>query len=230
MKKSILSIVSLLVASAIFMPCTFISASAAEFTSGDVDGDGMLSASDSLAILRYSVWLENFTDAQKRAADINGDGKIDSLDALFTLRSSVGIPDGEPIEEENLEDQYRYTILNFINAERAKVNARPLELDDRLCEVAVTRTDEISRPNCFAHTRPDGRPWDTILDENRIDWRRNGESIAACKSAERACELWINSPGHRQNMLNPEYGKIGIGHVYNENSAYGNYWVTDFTN
>ena len=60
---------------------------------GDVDGDGLITANDSLLVLRYSVKLEDFDEDTLRLADVNGDGNVDSFDSLVILRYSVGIKD-----------------------------------------------------------------------------------------------------------------------------------------
>jgi uncharacterized protein YkwD len=63
------------------------------------------------------------------------------------------------------------------------------------------------------------------------NWTTVAENIAAGTSmdtAQEAFDAWVNSPGHRANMLNPNITQIGIGMAYNATSTYGYYWTTDF--
>ncbi|NLY44129.1 MAG: hypothetical protein GX066_09245 [Clostridiaceae bacterium] len=65
---------------------------------GDVNGDGEIAAGDAILVLRNTVGLITFTDAQKIAADVNGDGEIAAGDAILILRYTVGLIDKFPVE------------------------------------------------------------------------------------------------------------------------------------
>lgn len=115
-------------------------------------------------------------------------------------------------------------VLRLVNAERAKVGARPLRLSRDLMNAAGIRAEEISRH--FAHVRPDGSSCFTVLrDRNRL----LGENIGAgVSTAGAAVDMWMHSEGHRSNILNKNYTELGIGHIYKPNSSYGHYWVQMF--
>lgn len=228
MKKALFSIVSILVVLSVFLPCSIVSAAADEVLLGDVDGDGALTAVDSLIILRYSVKLEKLSENQIKLADTNNDNNVDASDALIVLRVSVGLLSGD-LQSNGAAVDYSAILLNYINDERIKVNAEPLTLDETLCEISNKRAEEISRKNSFSHTRPDGSRWQTMLDEYNVGWHYNGENIGAAPTAEYVFELWMNSDGHRRNILNKNFSKLGVGYYFNDNSEYGHYWVLNFT-
>ena len=119
-------------------------------------------------------------------------------------------------------------MLDAINRERAKVGASPLVLDEKLCEVAQVRAQELVQS--FSHTRPDGSDCYSALIEMNVNYRSAGENIAAGQTTvDSVMECWMNSSGHRANILDQRYRKIGIG-LYRTNSGYGWHWVQTFTN
>ena len=64
----------------------------------------------------------------------------------------------------------------------------------------------------FSHTRPDGRSFSTVLAEYNVSYRASGENIAAGqRTPSEVMNGWMNSPGHRANILGNQFGKVGIG-------------------
>ncbi len=115
-------------------------------------------------------------------------------------------------------------VLRLVNAERAKVGARPLRLSRDLMNATNIRAEEISRH--FAHERPDGSSCFTVLrDRNRLLAENIGAGVS---TPEAAVDMWMHSDGHRSNILNKNYTELGIGHIYKSNSSYGHYWVQMF--
>ena len=90
----------------------------------------------------------------------------------------------------------------------------------------------MAKANQLSHTRPNGStPYD-LMTQYGICYSYAGENIAytggRAVSAKKAAEMWYNSPGHRENMLRKEYGKIGVGIAVTE---YGEVYYTQlFTN
>ena len=81
----------------------------------------------------------------------------------------------------------------------------------------------------FSHTRPDGRDFSTALSEAGASFRASGENIAyGQRSAEQVMDVWMNGAGHRANILNPGYSRIGIGHVKDSRGV--DHWVQLFLN
>ncbi|MBP3857371.1 MAG: chitobiase/beta-hexosaminidase C-terminal domain-containing protein [Ruminiclostridium sp.] len=117
------------------------------------------------------------------------------------------------------------TIVALVNSEREKAGLSPLALNDQLCEVAQKRAEEVSA--VFSHNRPDGSSCFNAIDESGFPYLAAGENIAAGQSdGTDVMNSWMNSSGHRANILSSAFGKIGIG-CYNSNGV--KYWVQIFT-
>ncbi|MBR1645275.1 MAG: hypothetical protein IJ685_00715 [Selenomonadaceae bacterium] len=122
------------------------------------------------------------------------------------------------------EESFAVEVLNLVNIERAKVGAPPLRLAGDLQQAADIRAREIIQ--LFSHTRPDGSDCFTVL---RNRGRACGENIAAGHgTAAETVEQWMNSEGHRENILDPRYRELGVGYAYEDYSTYHHYWVQLF--
>lgn len=118
-------------------------------------------------------------------------------------------------------------VLALVNAQRARVGLGSLSLDPEASKAAGVRAREIQIS--FSHTRPDGRDFSTALSEAGASFRASGENIAyGQRSAEQVMDVWMNSAGHRANILNPGYSRIGIGHVKDSRGV--DHWVQLFLN
>ena len=81
----------------------------------------------------------------------------------------------------------------------------------------------------FSHTRPNGTSFATAIREQGISYRTAGENIAyGQRSPEEVVEAWMNSEGHRANILNANFNKIGVGYYQNNRGV--KYWSQEFTN
>ena len=121
---------------------------------------------------------------------------------------------------------YVLRVVELVNEERAKAGLNPLTLQKDITEAAQVRA--IETVTSFSHTRPDGRHFTTALNEAGVSYRGAGENIAwGQKTPEQVMNGWMNSAGHRANILNAKYTSIGIG--YYQNSAGVNYWSQLFT-
>ena len=124
---------------------------------------------------------------------------------------------------------YVSRVLELVNEERAKEGLGPLKLDEDLCAVAQMHCEDMVKRDFFDHINPDGKsPFDRMKDYG-ISYMAAGENIACGqRSPEEVVDSWMNSPGHRANILSKAFGKIGIG--YAEGGTYGTYWAQCFTN
>lgn len=123
-------------------------------------------------------------------------------------------------------ESMRQGVLELVNAARAENGKSPLTLNSALCDVAQLRADETVKS--FSHTRPNGTSCFTAIDEAGISYRTVGENIAAGQSTPASVmNSWMNSEGHRANILNGDFSSIGIGYV-KASSGYGHYWVQMF--
>ncbi|SDO11132.1 CAP domain-containing protein [Alkalicoccus daliensis] len=109
-----------------------------------------------------------------------------------------------PIEEE---------ILKLTNEERAAEGIDPLEFHSELREVAMVKAEDMHINNYFAHESPEhGDPFQMILEAG-ITFRNAGENIAYGQpSAEEVIKEWMESPGHRENIMNENYTHLGVGY------------------
>lgn len=120
-------------------------------------------------------------------------------------------------------------VVALINNERAAIGIGGVASDSSLDALAQIRAQEIV--STFSHTRPDGRPCFSVFDDGGIVYSAAGENIAAgYASASDVMSGWMESPGHRANILNASYGKVGIGLYTVPGDAYTYYWVQLFTN
>ena len=116
-------------------------------------------------------------------------------------------------------------VLDLVNKERAKVGARPLRLSSELQSAAMLRAREITQ--VMSHTRPNGRSCMTVL---KNQWGAGENTAGGNETPEEVVECWMNSPGHRQNILYPRFNKLGVGYCYDPNGVggYQHYWVQLF--
>ena len=121
--------------------------------------------------------------------------------------------------------QYAQKVVDLVNAERAKEGLSPVSVNTKLENAAQTRAQEIV--TSFSHTRPNGSSFGTAIKAAGVSYNACGENIAyGQKSPEAVMNAWMNSSGHRANIMNPNFKYIGVGY-YQTNGV--NYWVQEFT-
>ena len=127
------------------------------------------------------------------------------------------------------QGDYKAQVVAIMNQERANAGVGGISQNASLDAVAQIRAQEIALS--FSHTRPNGTSCFTVLDEGGIAYMTAGENIAAgYGDPASVMSGWMNSPGHRANILNGSFGQVGIGYYTDPNSGYGTYWVQIFTN
>lgn len=115
------------------------------------------------------------------------------------------VSDAMPVPELEAE------MLQMLNAARAEAGLGPLEMDPELVAVARQHSQDMFARGYFAHTNPDGQnPFDRIRAGN-IPYLVAGENLAHASTLSIAHNGLMNSPGHRANILRPEFGRVGIG-------------------
>ena len=108
-------------------------------------------------------------------------------------------------------DSMIYEVLTHTNIARAEKGLPALTLDSKLTEQACVRAAEMAASGVLSHTRPNGQPWSSVFDLNGFHGSR-GENIAmGYTSAKEVCDGWKNSEGHYENMINRDYGYMGVG-------------------
>lgn len=130
-----------------------------------------------------------------------------------------------PDETPDAGNTYAQQVVALVNIERRKEGLSPLTIDEKLTAAADIRSGEIQ--TTFSHTRPNGSSFSTALKEAGAVYKRSGENIAwGQKTPEEVVKAWMNSAGHRANIMNKNYSRIGVSHV--KNAAGTSYWVQLF--
>lgn len=156
----------------------------------------------------------------------------------FLLASSLHAANGSAVADESFslsgspcldqksaspQKEFIEQICVLTNQARTSRKLRPLTLSASLSQVAQLHAEDMSKRGYFSHTSLNGdSPFDRI-GRAQIKFRSAAENIARGHTTpSKTIRGWMNSPGHRRNILGPSYGKIGIGY-------YDNHWVQVFT-
>lgn len=121
-------------------------------------------------------------------------------------------------------DAYEKQVVELVNAERTKRGLKALTMNWELSRVARYKSQDMHDKGYFSHTSPTyGSPF-TMIRNFGISYRTAGENIARGYTSPRAVvDGWMNSSGHRANILNESFTQIGVGYV-----ASGHYWTQMF--
>ena len=197
MKKLITTAMALALASA----CT-LSASALSHTV--VKGDTMWK----LAV-KYEVGTSEIVGANPQISNPN----------LIYPGQVLTIP-----ELDSAVTAYEAEVIRLVNVERAKQGLKALTANWELSRVARYKSQDMVDNKYFAHNSPTyGTPFQMIKNFG-ISFRTAGENIAyGQRTPQAVVNAWMNSSGHRANILNASYTQIGVGYV-----AKGNYWTQMF--
>lgn len=129
--------------------------------------------------------------------------------------------DSQKADNLSFEEQ----VVALVNEQRAANGLQPLTLNSALSNAARAKSQDMHDNHYFAHESPTyGSPFE-MLASFGISYRAAGENIAmGYATPEAVMNAWMNSSGHRANILNASYTQIGVGYV-----ADGNYWTQEFT-
>ncbi|AHN21939.1 hypothetical protein FCT18_05040 [Lysinibacillus sphaericus] len=119
---------------------------------------------------------------------------------------------------------FEQEVVKLTNAERTKAGLKALQTDDKLMAAAREKSQDMQSKKYFSHTSPTfGSPFDRMKALG-ITYKSAGENIAqGQRSPQEVVQAWMDSPGHRANILNANYTHIGVGYVKS-----GNYWTQQF--
>lgn len=117
-------------------------------------------------------------------------------------------------------------VVRLVNLERQKAGLKPLIIDSELSKVARLKSEDMKNKNYFSHTSPTyGTPFD-MLQQFNITYKRAGENIAkGQKTAQEVVQAWMNSEGHKRNILSKSFTHIGVGYAKRGNTPY---WTQQF--
>ncbi|MEH7072920.1 CAP domain-containing protein [Neobacillus drentensis] len=144
--------------------------------------------------------------------------------AQTTAPEPEAVKQPSPTQTTSTVSAYEQKLVDLTNQERAKNGLPALKVDTTLSKMAHEKSRDMSVNGYFSHTSPTyGSPFD-MMKKYGISYRYAGENIAmGQRTPEEVVKAWMNSEGHRKNILSPNYNYIGVGYV-----AQGNYWTQEF--
>ena len=180
------------------------SATAAGLSHTVVRGDTMWK----LAV-KYQIGTQEIIDANPEVSDPN----------LIYPGQVLRIP-----QIDSTVSSFEREVVRLVNEERAKNGLKPLQENWELSRIARYKSQDMVDNRYFSHTSPTyGTPFQMIRAFG-LTYRTAGENIAyGQRTPQAVVNAWMNSSGHRANILNPSYTQIGVGYVAN-----GNYWTQMF--
>lgn len=151
----------------------------------------------------------------------------DGSTGTSTDGESAGDSANNESEGRQAESTQAEAILKLVNQERQKAGVPALKLSSKLTEVANTKAKDMADKNYFSHESPTyGSPFE-MLKKFGVNYSYAGENIAAGqKNAEEVMNSWMNSSGHKANILNKNYTELGVG--FYRGGQYGTEWVQLF--
>jgi len=176
---------------------------------------------------KASIEINNhITDAIKPSVD---NSENDQNSNQNTTKQETTTP--SKVENNNSNSSvssYEKQVVDLVNAERAKNGLSALTLDSSVSNVARTKSKDMATNNYFSHTSPTYGGAGDMLKQFGIKYTAYGENIASGqKTPQEVVTAWMNSSGHRANILASDFTKIGVG--YATDSSGKAYWTQMFT-
>ncbi len=182
-------------------------------------------ASPALAMVRHRVVKGDTMWKLSRAYGV-------SLQSVIDANPQVQNPDliypddilNIPEDDEDSLSEYELEVVRLVNVYRSNAGLKPLLADAELSYIARLKSQDMCDKKYFSHTSPTyGSPFQMMKDFG-VSYRSAGENIAmGQRTPSEVVTAWMNSPGHRANILNSSFRRIGVGYV-----SAGNYWTQMF--
>ncbi|WP_433942966.1 CAP domain-containing protein [Paenibacillus sp. SN-8-1] len=214
-----------------------------------VVGTGAASAADNTTTVNYKVWTystnQSFTTQGfswdsflQQFRNLNNQGttkvqtgtgnqtgsntKTNTTNTTTNQAQTNSQTKTNTTQASNSQSAYADQVVTLVNQERAKAGVKPLAADKALAAMALDKAKDMYSKGYFDHTSPTyGSPFD-MMNSYGIHYTYAGENIAkGQKDPAEVMKAWMNSPGHKQNILSPNYTKIGVAYYNGE-------WVQEF--
>lgn len=197
-------LITLLCMAALLLPALLPGAAAAPATHTVVSGDSLWKIA-----VKYEIGLSEIKNANPQ---------IENYDLIYPGQV-INLPSADPTAA-----AYEQEVIRLVNGLRQENGLKPLIYDWELSRVARYKSQDMKDNRYFSHTSPVyGTPFQMIKSFG-ISYRSAGENIARGYATPQAVvNGWMNSSGHRANILNPDYTHIGVGYV-----SGGSYWTQMF--
>ncbi len=175
------------------------------------------------------TFVASTTLFEHRLNDVFGGAIQETLNVLTVKPESDETVDLKfTVENPTVDVKAEEELLALLNQERVEAGLKPLVVDKRLRELARDYSRDMLQRGYFSHYNPEGKsPFDR-MEEYGISYTYAGENLALAPSVELAHQGLMNSPGHRANILSPNFGTIGIGVM--SGGIYGKMFSQEFTN
>lgn len=173
--------------------------------------------------------IESASVAEKPFTSIFGPIAKQSLTFLTITpeeKGSIDLEFTQPEYSVDVESERQMVVM--VNEERAKEGIKPLELDLRLVEVGRAHSKDMFERGYFSHFSPEGEDVGDRLNESGVYYTFAGENLALAPNVNRAHSGLMDSPGHRRNILDPAFARVGIGVI--DGGVYGKMFTQVFTN
>lgn len=188
----------------------FPSSSGSSFASSSTSSSS--SAASSSSSTSSSQPASSASGSAASSSGMNEENSPSSSTASSSASSSAGSSSGTVSIA-----AYQREVLRLVNIERQKAGVAPLTMDNTaLTAAAMKRAEELEK--LFEHTRPDGSDCFTVLKEYKVPFPSArsycaGENIAyGQRTPAEVVNAWMNSPGHRANILKDRFSQIGVGY------------------
>lgn len=157
--------------------------------------------------------------------DNNEDNNQDNNINIPQQKPEITVPDNDTNDEitnNTYISKAEQEVVNLVNQERQKAGLKPLEIDIKTSNVARLKAEDMKKKGYFSHTSPTyGSPFD-MLKQFGVTYKTAGENIAkGQRTPQQVVNAWMNSEGHKRNILSKSFTHIGVGNT-------SNYWVQMF--
>ena len=161
-------------------------------------------------------------------ASVSSEGKVKAKkNGTATITATIGENEYTCKVTVNKANSQEEKVLEIANKKRAAKGLNALTLDPALQKAAKARAKETVKKN--SHDRPNGKKFYTILGSYHVTYHACGENIAqGYTNAKKVMNAWMHSSGHKANILDSSYSRIGIGLYKAPNTKYKYYWVQLF--
>ena len=193
----------------------------APFIAADANRDGAIGSDDARLILRAAVKLEDPADWGREKQDEPEKEEPSEPENEEPTEPEKEEPSGQ---ENDPAAAFEQEVIRLVNEERAKQNLPALTENKTLSSLARLKSQDMHDKGYFDHTSPTYGSMEDMLGKAGVRWGAIGENIAmGQRTPQQVVDAWMNSPGHRANILNAAYQQIGVGYC-----AQGNIWTQMF--
>ncbi|MCM3804738.1 CAP domain-containing protein [Streptomyces sp. DR7-3] len=162
--------------------------------------------------------------AHARSHSATPEGSPSATSAGSPSATSAGSPSATPAGSPSAAATDQQEVVDLVNSERGKAGCEPLTVNEKLTKAAQDHSEDMAAHGDMSHTGSDGSSPGDRIERAGYSWRAYGENVAyGYDSPKSVMAGWMNSSGHKANILNCDFKEIGVGLAQP-----GNYWTQDF--